>query len=277
MPSAKVIPIRPTELPGIGMAAIASTGRRVDGSRNEVWLCQAYDGLGQGLILYVKPKLTTRALLVEALAAQVGQCIGLPCPAPYLVTVNPVYVGGARGKPLIGFGSAQVGLHGFARPIHDVDVMLTTLEASGLAPVACAFDEWIANSVRGPGDVMFDSETGPVFIDHEAAMNPLTAPDAAVTNWLADRIVERIAPGKRPELLKAIRARAAAVHTAQLGQVPSIVHIAQDGAAIYLSLIKFLAERLEHLDRLLSLRILPQQSYITESVNRDAADRTTNL
>jgi len=277
MPTTKVVPIRPTELPGLGMASVASTGSRVDGSRNEVWLCQAYDATGQGLVLYVKPKLTPRALLVEALAAQLGQCIGLPCPDPYIVTVNPIFVGAPRGKHLVAFGSAQVGSRGLARPIHDIDFMMTTLEKLGLVSAACAFDEWIANPVRGPGDVMFDSEAGAVFIDHEAAMDPLTAPDAAVTNWLAARVLERIAPGKRPELLKAIRARAAAAHRAQLGQVPSVVQIAQDGVVIYRSLLKFLADRLDHLDRLLSLRILPEQGYLTESPKQDATDRATDV
>ena len=64
--------IRPSELPGLGMASVASTGSRLDGSRNEVWLCQAYDATGQGLMLYVKPKLTPRALLVEAPRFHVG-------------------------------------------------------------------------------------------------------------------------------------------------------------------------------------------------------------
>lgn len=277
MPTAKVLPIRRTELPGLGMASVASTGSRVDGFRNEVWLCQAYDATGQGLLLYVKPRLAPRALLVEALAAQVGQCIGLPCPDPYIVTVNLVFVGAPRGKHLVAFGSAQAGSRDLARPIHDIDFMMTTLEKLGLAPAACAFDEWIANPVRGPGDVMFDSEAGAVFIDHEAAMDPLTAPDAAVTNWLAARMFERIAPGKRPELLKAIRARAAAAHTAQLGQVPSVVQIAQDGVTIYQSLLKFLYDRLDHLDRLLSPRVLPEQAYLTESRNQDAADRVADV
>lgn len=273
----KVVPIRSTELPAIGMAAVASTGRRIEGSRNEVWLCQAYDGAGQGLVLYVKPKLPPRAILVEALAAQLGQCIGLPCPDPYLVTVNPVFVGGSRGKHLVAFGSAQVGARGLARPIHDVDFMMTTLERLGLAPAACAFDEWIANPVRGPGDIMFDSEAGAVFIDHEAAMDPLTAPDEAVTNWLAARMIERLAPGKRPDLLKAIRQRAAAAHQAQLGQVPSVIQIAQDGVVIYRSLLQFLAARLDHLDRLLSIRVLPEQAYLTELPTQDASDRAADV
>jgi hypothetical protein len=277
MTTGKVVPLRPVDLPGLGMASVASTGRRIDGSRNEVWLCQAYDATGQSLVLYVKPKLSPRSLLVEALAAQIGQCIGLPCPDPYIVTVNPLYVGGTRGKQIVAFGSAQVGSRGLARPIHDVDSMLDSLQRFGLGPAACAFDEWIANPVRGPGDVMFDPEAGAVFIDHEAAMDPLTAPDAAVTNWIAARILERTAPGKRMELLKAIRTRAAAAHKAQLGQVPSVVQIARDGVAIYRSLLEFLAERLSHLDRLLSLRILPEQGYLTESPIQDATDRATDI
>jgi hypothetical protein len=108
-------------------------------------------------------------------------------------------------------------------------------------------------------------------------MDPLTAPDAAVTNWLAARVLERTAPGKRMDLLKSVRVRAAAAHKAQLGQVPSVVQIAQDGVAIYRSLLEFLTDRLNHLDRLLSVRILPEQGYLTEPRNQDAGDRATDV
>ncbi len=277
MPTAKVIPLHASPLPGLGMASVVATGKKLSGTRSEVWLCQAYDVNAQGLVLYVKPKLPLRALLVEALAAQVGQCMGLPCPDPYLVTVKPTFVGAAPGKQILAFGSVQAGGRGLATPIRDVDFMLETLERLGLAEAACVFDEWIANPVRGPGDVLFDAELGAVFIDHEGAMEPQTSPDAAVTNWIAARIVDRVVPGKKPQLLKAIRARAAAAQRAQLGAAPSVVQMAQDGVAIYQSLLKFLSERLTHLDRLLSARVLPEQAYITKPTDNNASDRTADI
>ena len=276
MPTAKIIPLHASPMPGLGLASVAATGKKVVGTRSEVWLCQAYDSNAQGLILYVKPKLPLRSMLVEALAAQVGQCIGVPCPDPYLVTVKPTFVGGTPGKQLLAFGSLQARGRGLATPIRDVEFMLETLERLGLTETACVFDEWIANSVRGPGDVLFDAELGVVFIDHEGAMEPQTAPESAVTNWIAARIVDRLAPGKKPQLLKAIRARAAAAQLAKLGPAPSVVQIAQDGVAIYQSLLKFLADRLTHLDRLLSARVLPEQTYIT-APSTDVSDRITDL
>jgi hypothetical protein len=98
-----------TPLPGLGVAATATPGQRIAGSRNEVWLCQAYSQ-GIGVMLYVKPALSLRRMMVEVLAAQLAQCMRLPCPSPYLVTVKPHHVGRSKEqKSLIAFGSEAAG------------------------------------------------------------------------------------------------------------------------------------------------------------------------
>jgi hypothetical protein len=277
MPSSKVVVLRSGSLPGPGLASVPSSGRLLSGTRSEVWLCQAYDANAQGLVLYVKPKLALRAVFVECLAALVGQCIGLPCPDPYLVTVKPQFVGRPPGKQLLAFGSVQAGGRGIAQPIRSVDDMIETLEQLGLSHAACVFDEWIANPVRGPGDVLFDAELGAVFVDHEGAMEASTAVDTSVTNWIASHVIARTPPGKRLQLLKAIRARAVAAHNVQFGQPPSVVQLDQDGAATYQALLQFLKERLAQLDKLLSCRILPDQAYLSPASDDDASNRTSNI
>ena len=64
MPTAKVIPLHASPLPGLGSASVVATGKRLTGTRSEVWLCQAYDVNARGLVLYVKPRLSLRALMV---------------------------------------------------------------------------------------------------------------------------------------------------------------------------------------------------------------------
>lgn len=273
-----VIPLPKAELPGLGVAATAALGVRQEGSRNEVWVCQAYDLHGDGVMLYIKPALSPRAMFTEILAAQLGQCFRLPCPDPYIVTVNPTHIGRPRGPKVLAFGSAQVGSN-TARPIRDLDVAMEALNKFRLTETACAFDEWIANPVRGPNDILFDPIIGPVFIDHEAAMDPTLAASAQATNWLAARLLERCTHDDRPFVLKNLRARIAAAHRIQLSAAPSAVQYAQDGVAIYSALIDFIQQRLQHLDQLLSTRVLPEQGYLTETPlpSSHESDRATGI
>lgn len=254
----KVLPLT-TSLPGVAIAASAAPGDLVPGSRNEVWLCQCYSN-GAGLLLYVKPALSLRRMMVEVLAAQVARCLRLPCPAPYLVTLKPHHVGRPKGAPgLIAFGSEAAGTSAVARPVRDVELMLEMLDKLRLTEAAFVLDEWIANGVRGPRDLLFDPVSGAAIIDHEGAMEPGTPPDAAVSNWLAQRVLERTPEKQRSALLRTLRARAAAAHRARLDEAPGEVQFLQDGLRVYEELALFLAQRLAHLDALLSQRVLPEQ------------------
>ncbi len=106
MPSrANVTPLKASTLAPLRSASTSQKGDRLAGSRNEVWLCAGYDGSGRGVVLYVKPSLGVRSIMVEALAAQVGQCMGLPCPDPYIVTASPQHIGRPRGAKIVAFGS----------------------------------------------------------------------------------------------------------------------------------------------------------------------------
>lgn len=271
-----VVEMNAGELPPLRVASTSSTGNRQHGSRNEIWLCPAFCE-GNGVMLYLKPALPLRAMLVEALAAQLGQCLRLPIPNPYIVTVNPVHVGRPRGRPLLAFGSEQVSERSLARVIRDLDQLLQLLQKLKLAEGVCAFDEWIGNSVRSPSDVLFDPEGRAYLIDHEGSMEASIRPDAAVTNWLAARLMERLTPAERPALLRALRAKVAAAHRARLGPIPAAVQYAQDGVAIYRALLDFLSKRLQHLDQLLSERVMPGQLYLKPQPDADDTERPAHL
>jgi hypothetical protein len=277
MPSrSKVAPLRPNSLPPLRVASTSQRGSRIDGSRNEVWLCPGYDGNGNGVVLYVKPGLSVRQAMVEALAAQIGQCMSLPCPDPYIVTASPQHVGRPRGAKIFAFGSAQVGIG--ARPVLDSEVLLGLLETQKLRDPLATFDEFIANPVRGPRDIVFDPAHGAIIIDHEGAMEASTKPGQSVSNWLADRVLERLTTKDRPVFLKRLRSKAAALHSIGIGAAPSAVQFDQRGVPLYNELAAFLVERLTHLDRLLSERVLPGQAYIQEHPSEDdASGRATDL
>ncbi|MFM1978920.1 MAG: hypothetical protein RLZ68_185 [Pseudomonadota bacterium] len=262
--SATVIPFPNITLPGIGVAATSGTGNRLTGSRSEIWLCPAYDQSSQAVPLYVKIGLSERAIMVEVLAAQVANALGLLTPTPYIVTVQGKHVGRSTGSQLIGFGTLDLSTRSMARPIRDLELLFTLLEKLKIADLAAAFDEWIANDVRSPNDILLCPETNVFLIDHEAAMQTGLRADQALTNWLASRLMERLAQGDRLNLLKKIRGRLVKFRKIGLtSEAPLATGFIQDGSSIYKALVDFLIARLEHLDQLLSEKIVPEQRYLS--------------
>lgn len=182
-----VVHLPKNALPKIQIGSVHSPGQRLNGSRNEVWLCPAYSG-SKDVMLYVKPNLTLRQLVAELVVAQVAIAAGLPCPKPYIVSVAPHTVGRPRGPAIMAFGCEQVGPRGMATPVRDRSLMLEMLRKVKAADGAAVLDEFVVNDVRGPGDVVFDPYGSVWLIDHEAALAKGVPPDEAVTNWLGDRL-----------------------------------------------------------------------------------------
>lgn len=261
MPRSNVVALRPNPLPALRVAATAGTGALVHGSRNEVWAFRAYSD-GEPVRLYVKLGLSERAMMVEILCAQLASCLGIGASHPYLVTVNPRHAGRPAGPPVLAFGVEDLSNRSGAKPIHSLDVLFDMLDRLKVADLACALDEWILNDVRSPSDILVGTDANVYFIDHEAALDARHAPGATATNWMADRLLERLHRDERPAFLKKLRARLAALHRLELDQVPSAVQFSQDGVRIYSELLAFLRQRLEHLDRIASERVLPQQRHL---------------
>lgn len=180
----KVRDLPKQQLPEIRQGSVHSPGQRLNGSRNEVWLCPAYSG-ADDVMLYVKPGLTLRQIAAELVVAQVATAMKLPVPQPYLVVVQPHCIGRPRGPQMLAFGSEQVGPRGLATPVRNLDLMLKMLQKAKAAEGTATLDELVANDVRGPGDIVFDPEGQVWLIDHEAALDRGLKADEAVNNWLA--------------------------------------------------------------------------------------------
>lgn len=254
--------LRPNSLPSLGVAVTSGTGNRISGSRNEIWLCPAYNQHQEQVMVYLKLGLSTRAMLVEALCAQLAQCIGLDAPPPYLVRVNPRHVGRNAGPPVLVFGAEDLATRSMARPIRALDTLFDLLRRMKVDDLSCAFDEWIGNDVRSPSDILISPEKRIYLIDHEAALAEGMGIDAALTNWLALRLTEGLSLDERIAFLRRVRARTAALHRVALGPPPLAVQYSQDGVPIYSALVQFLGARLAYVDQLLSQRILPEQGYL---------------
>lgn len=256
-----VVELRRVNLPDIPHASVCSPGQRVNGSRNEVWLCPAYSG-SYTVMLYVKPALKLRQVVAEIVVAQVGRAMGLPCPQPYVVSVSPKSVGRPQGKSMLAFGSEQAGHMGMATPIRSLSLMMECLEKTKHSHGTAVLDELVGNSVRGPGDVLFDPQGAVWLIDHEDALREDLAPDEAVTNWLAAQMLQRCDANARQSLLAALRAVATKARTLSLKHQPDALSPMKSGPETYQEVLDLVAQRLEELDRLLSQRILPEQGYL---------------
>lgn len=270
----KVRDLPKQQLPEIRQGSVHSPGQRLNGSRNEVWLCPAYSG-ADDVMLYVKPGLTLRQIAAELVVAQVATAMKLPVPQPYLVVVQPHCIGRPRGPQMLAFGSEQVGPRGLATPVRNLDLMLKMLQKAKAAEGTATLDELVANDVRGPGDIVFDPEGQVWLIDHEAALDRGLKADEAVNNWLASRLRENLPHDKRDELLAALRAQATKARKIELSGSSGDLGLLNGGVVTYIAVLKFIEERLNHLDRLLSERILPEQKYLVETPEKSATDHDT--
>lgn len=266
-----VVALPSAELPPLQVVSTSQIGNQIRGSRNEIWLCPGYTFHGDPVMVYVKLGLSTRAMFTEALCAQVARCIGLQCPTPYIVTVTPRHVGRAGSSPALAFGAEDLSTKSMARPLNAMKVLLDLLDSHKVSDLACVFDEWIANDVRSPSDILVSPEPRIFLIDHESAIGEGLRPEATVTNWLASRLIERTDGKDRQLLLGKLRARVNALRRVHLGDAPLAAQFSPDGVEIYRTLVQFLVDRLEHLDRLLSERVLPDQRYLTEAPPNQAS------
>lgn len=278
MTVSNLVILHPTTFPEIRAASVHSPGERISGSRNEVWLCPAYSG-STTLLMYVKPFLGIRQIVAELVGAQVGLCLGLPCPPPFLVSVAPHHVGGPRGgQARLTFGAQHVGPASRAFPVRSLSVMLEMLKKTRHAEGTCLLDEWIANAVRGPGDILFDASKAVWLVDHEAAFDPNVRPDEAVTNWLANELAQGLNRTQRADFLARLAAKLRPVADSRLGRMPPELQAAERGPEAYRAVIEFLEARLNHLGDLLSKRMLPEQLTLSNlPQSNDDAQRAADL
>lgn len=149
-----------------------------------------------------------------------------------------------------------------ARPVQDLERLLQLLQHRKVADLACVFDEWVANPVRSPSDILVSPDANIYLIDHEAALAEDQFPDQPATNWLANRLIQGLTDKERIALLRQLRGRLAALHRVELEDAPNAAQFSVDGVTIWRTLLQFLRDRLGHLDRLISERIVPEQRYL---------------
>lgn len=238
-------------------------GNQILGSMNRLWLAPCRLADGGDVMAYIKA-LDERRLCIELICAAVGNAMGVPCPAPLLVIVRAGNYGirSAEGASLM-FGSQAFDHPDVARPLRDRELILHNLRQAKLLELAGVFDEWIANSDRHDGQILFGSNAGPIFIDHEQAIGKLVKSVDSVKNWIVDEYVALLSDDDRKQVLTILRAKAAIAHTIDLasGLSRGIDYLAH-GADLLSEVTNFLSARLPELDRLLSIRTNPSQGYL---------------
>lgn len=119
-------------------------------------------------IAFVK-HLPPRAILIECLAALIARNIGLPAPRPMLVNVSPVKIPSLNlSQNSIFFGSEDVGFPSLAQITENRFIAHKLSSWPHLLTAGC-FDEWIANSDRHTGNIIYDGGTFSL-IDHSHAI-----------------------------------------------------------------------------------------------------------
>ena len=270
----KIVQLPPLLLPGIGIATTAGTGNPISGSKSEIWLCPTYDAEGKGAPLYVKKGLTARAIMVEILCSQIAQVLALPVPQPYIVTAKSKHVGGKGNSNVVCFGTLDMGSQSLARPIKCLNQILTLIQKLKIEDMIATYDEWIANDVRSPNDILFSPDNLLYLIDHESAIPSNKSADEQLTNWLADRLLEGMNNQERRSLLKQMHSRIAAFQRIEFTSAPFSSGFIQGSGELYLELTKFLTERLTHIHRLVSQRIFPNQLHLNLTITQiDGAEQ----
>jgi hypothetical protein len=78
-------------------------------------------------------------------------------------------------------------------------------------------------------------------------------------------------------LLRQLRGRLAALQRINLGDAPSVAQYSPDGVQTWRLLLQFLRDRLQHLDQLVSERVIPEQRYLQPEPNPNELGRTADL
>jgi len=116
-------------------------------------------------------ELNDTMILVEVLAALIGQELGLPIPEPIIAISDD-------DKAL--FASLDVKTPDFTTYLtlrdgclsaHENNEILQKLAGWGLTNKVIGFDEWIANCDRNTGNILYDGTDAFYLIDHNLAMN----------------------------------------------------------------------------------------------------------
>ncbi len=124
---------------------------------------------------FVKPSQNAERVLAEVIASMVGIKLGLPVARPIVVKVTDASLGIALG---FHFGSVALPYPDLTQAVRmkGRQAELKMKKWPYVLNAAC-FDEWIANSDRHNGNIIFDGRGGYWLIDHDRAMLDHVASD----------------------------------------------------------------------------------------------------
>lgn len=148
-----------------------------DNSKNPVWKAPVKTMDQKTEFVYLK-LLEPRRIFAEAICAIIGRQIGLPIPEPILVNLPEHLMFDLVGeknegnKVCIGFGSKDADYPSLNRVLNikDDELIWAKLRAHTKSLEAAIFDEWIANSDRHWGNLLYDGGDEFIFIDHDLAL-----------------------------------------------------------------------------------------------------------
>lgn len=131
---------------------------------------------GEEVILYCKA-LAPRELFVECAIALIGRDLGISIPKPYIVLATPESnypnIEHPISEPILLFGSESIDYPNLFRKLEegiDKSFILPALSKCDDDYGIVLFDEWIANTDRHFGNILFDGGDKFFFIDHDCAV-----------------------------------------------------------------------------------------------------------
>ncbi|EHZ2549489.1 HipA family kinase [Vibrio vulnificus] len=229
-----------------------------DSNRNPTW--RAHIRLqNETKVAFVK-LIEPRAIFVECACALLGRALGLPIPKPLVVLITSESLDCfSEGQHVLAYGSEDVKHPSFLRMFtDDYDSAFELLSKHPKLLDISVFDEWIANSDRNLANMLFGGKDDIYFIDHELALpKTLNCDEAADDNQLLRLYYSETSEFEKYRIKKQLSTD---LFPAYKG-VPCALLSQKSHAEKYLdendvcSVVEFLTERLEHLNRLFDDRI----------------------
>ncbi|MDP2488057.1 hypothetical protein Q8W38_01825 [Vibrio splendidus] len=240
-----------------------------DNSKNPVWKAPVKTTDSKTEFVYLK-LLKPRRLFAEAICAIIGRKIGLPIPEPILVKVPAHLMVELVGEEsvdssiFIGFGSKDADYPSLNRVLNveDNELIWEKLRAHTKSLEAAIFDEWIANSDRHWGNLLYDGGDEFIFIDHDLALPEQAESNQPISkNLLFNFISEELDELSKVRIVKKVREELCDNYSTvdikkcvEICYGPSLLD--QDDID---SIVAFLIERIGFLNEIIRKKLNPEQ------------------
>lgn len=199
----------------------------------------------------VVKRLPHHELVREVLCSLLAQAVDLPVPQPYVLDVRDSSWPEQRGATHV-FGTSYGTGRSWARAARQGPATIANLVAWPKFLAAIAFDEWIANSDRDPGNLLFIGPREFQLIDHgEALPNRLNRADTKLPNRLARHLAGNHLTANGRKLAQRVLESCANFGTVNFGQIELAALVgAWGGQPEFGEAIRLLKDRLRHLPML---------------------------